>query len=159
MADFIPENGLNTSAWGAPISPLPQSSSRPASLHDRPQNLSHTLRPHSRVDPNAFPSSRFGGGLSSSHNSERIPAPLSVLVQGTKVSLPHYHDECRILGSSVRYSLTDWRKREASQALQDPVAVQRYFLTDYDVKEVFDMEGRLVSTARGKGYPEMLSML
>ncbi|KAJ7070026.1 hypothetical protein C8F01DRAFT_1078390 [Mycena amicta] len=93
------------------------------------------------------------------HHDECTPVrSLSVLVRGTEISGPWYGDAGR--GFGVRYTLTDWRKRRVSRELinEGILAVHRYFLTDYDLKEVLD-EGRVVSSESGRRYPELRSML
>ncbi|KAJ7506995.1 hypothetical protein B0H11DRAFT_1969754 [Mycena galericulata] len=63
------------------------------------------------------------------------------------------HKEAR---PGVRYTLSDWRKLRALYDMtmrgDGLVAVQRYYMAHYDLKEVLDEEGRVVSSERGGEY-------
>jgi hypothetical protein len=55
----------------------------------------------------------------------------------------------------TRYTLTDWRKRQVVMTMlemQGITAVQKYYETNYDLKEVLDKDDNLVSSERGKEY-------
>ncbi|KAJ7233753.1 hypothetical protein C8J57DRAFT_1532065 [Mycena rebaudengoi] len=52
----------------------------------------------------------------------------------------------------IRYTLVDWRKQRAAYVIWEIPAVQRYYEEHYDLKEVLDAEGNLVSCERAADY-------
>jgi hypothetical protein len=52
----------------------------------------------------------------------------------------------------VRYTLYGWRKRQAYGDAYDWRARQRYFSEHYDLREVLDVEGRVVSSEHGTDF-------
>ncbi|KAF8183778.1 hypothetical protein K438DRAFT_2020524 [Mycena galopus ATCC 62051] len=58
------------------------------------------------------------------------------------------------LEGRVRYTLSDWRKRRVHHTAPNILAVQRYYLENYDLKEVLDVEGNVVRSEEGEKYTE-----
>ncbi|KAJ6584594.1 hypothetical protein B0H19DRAFT_1058991 [Mycena capillaripes] len=70
--------------------------------------------------------------------AEGTPAPTTASSQGR---------------ARTRYTLTDWRKRRVVRNRTQGIdALLRYYQEHYDLKEVLDAEGNLVSCERGAEY-------
>ncbi|KAF7296486.1 Iwr1 domain-containing protein [Mycena chlorophos] len=96
--------------------------------------------------------------ISVSSSSRNPMQSLSIVVRGTAISAPRNHWHGRSAAASepttmddrscVRYTLTDQRKHRAVRVI-DSRDMQSYFLTDYDLKEVLDERGVVVSVSTG----------
>jgi hypothetical protein len=59
----------------------------------------------------------------------------------------------------VRYTLYDWRKHEEYHNYPDLIARRHYFSEQYDLKEVLDPEGNVVSSEVATDYLQKMSRL
>ncbi|KAJ7161068.1 hypothetical protein C8R46DRAFT_359183 [Mycena filopes] len=59
----------------------------------------------------------------------------------------------------IRYTLSEWRTLEGFNTIQDWCARQHYYAEHFDLKEVLDAQGRIVSSERGVCHEARISRL